>query len=264
MKLRCASLLVIFCALTASRAHATLIHSDVMGDTVWFTNIEESSPTGDPLPLYGQPATNGDELIFPTTGNFSANSLDGLGSDQTDGKLGMMIEAKAGFVLNSIFIEENGLVSLNGPFGGDAYAEVVGFAVVKIAEILNVPVNLPGFNVFFNVSPLSGQYQLSTIGGSSFSSGWTGFGNIPLPENTTKVNVTLNNNLYAATLGSGTRAFLDKKAFEMDVVTEKIPDLIPEPASGVLALAGGLLMLARVVRFERANRVATVPMPPRR
>lgn len=242
MKNISAVLIVTFCALVVSPVRAALMHPDVMGPTVWYRNIEESSPTNDPLPLYGQPVPNGDELLFPTTGNFSAGSLDGGPSDQTDGKLSLMIVAKPGYVINSFQIAENGLTNLNGPFGGDAYTEVNTFAVVKVAEIAGVPVNVPAFDVFLNTAPLGGQYQLSVIGGSSFSTGWNGNVDIALPQNTTKVNITLNNNLFAATLGAGTRAFIDKKSFEIGVDTS-----VPEPTTFLLAMAG-LLFGASICR----------------
>lgn len=250
MKYIYATLMATLCALIASQSRASLIHPNVMGATVSFTNIVESSPTGDPLPLYGQPSTNGDELLFPTTGNFSASSLDGVASDQTDGKLSLMIRAKPGFTLDSFHVAENGLTTLNAPFeDGDAYTEVVAFAVVKVAEIAGAPVNLPAFNVFLNIAPLGGQYLLSDIGGASYSTGWAGGADVGLPAKTTKVNLTLNNNLFATTLGSGTRAFIDKKSFEIDVDTRHP---IPEPASAALALAGGSLLFCWAVRFKQS------------
>jgi hypothetical protein len=252
MKFFSAALITILCALIAPRAHASIIYPDLMGTTVWFTGIEESSPSNDPLPLYGQPSANGNELLFPTTGSFSAASLDGVASDQTDGKLSLMIVAKEGNAINFFNITENGLTTLNAPFaqlGGDAYTEVNTFAVIKVAAIAGVPVNLPAFNVFLNEVPLGGQYLLSDIGGTSFASGWSGFVHVPLPDNTTKVNITLNNNLFAATLGSGTRAFIDKKAFEIDVDSDGMR--IPEPATLVLVVVG--LLVCGVLRKPGAS-----------
>ncbi len=239
--------ILLLSAVIISPVNAALIHPDVMGSTVWFRSIEESSPTGDPLPLYGQPSANGDELLFPTTGNFSANSLGGGLPDATDGKLTLMIVAKPGNVLDTLEFAENGLTTLNAPFGGDAFAEVVSFAVVKVAEIAGVPVNLPAVNFFFNINPLNGQYKLSVIGGSSYASGWTGAGHLLLPENTTKVNVALDNNLFASTLGGGTRAFIDKKFFEIDVDTH----LVPEPSTFLLVMLSVLFGAAVRKRMWR-------------
>lgn len=223
--------------LIAPVSQASLIHPDVMGATVTFKNIEESSPSSDPLPLYGQPGANGDELVFPTTGNFSASSLDGDPSDQTDGKLDLMIVSKPGFFLDNFTISESGLVLLDAPFGGDAFASVNAFGVVKVVEISGVPVNAPSFNIFLSASPLGGQYQLSVIGGSSYASGWQASALVGLPQNTTKVNLTLDNNLFASSSGQGTRAFIDKKAFEIDVETK-----VPEPHTLMLGFAGILAL----------------------
>lgn len=218
----------------APLAQASLIHPDVMGATVTFKNIEESSPSGDPLPLYGQPTANGNELIFPTTGSFAASSLDGSSSDQTDGKLNLMIVAKPGFFLDNFTITESGLALLDAPFDGDSYASVTSFGIAKVVEISGVPVNIPSINFFLSVSPLGGQYQLSVIGGSSFATGWQAGVLIGLPQNTTKINITLDNNLLASTtLDNGTRAFIDKKSFEIDVETT-----VPEPPTLLLGVAG--------------------------
>jgi len=229
--------------LPTASARASILYGDAMGATVWFRGIQESSPTGDPLPLYGAPAVNGDQLVFPTTGSFAAESLGGGAPDGTDGKLNIMIEAKPGFSLSSFEIEENGLVALNAPFGGDAFAEVLSFGVVKVLEIAGAPVDLPAISAFLAISPLGGQYQLSLIGGSSFASSWAGSTNVGLPESTTKLTLALDNSLFASTLGSGTRAFLDKKLFVLDVHSVGVP--VPEPAASLLgvmvALAVGLV-----------------------
>lgn len=219
---------------------ATIIHPNVSGATVNFTNISEGSPTGDPEPLYGQPSANVDTLVFPTTANFAASSLDGLASDQTDGKLTLTMEAKPGYKLTSLKIFEEGLTTLNSPFGGDAFAQVVGFAVVKVLEIDNVPVVSPAVQSFLTISPLGGQYLLSSIGGLSYTTGWTGTLSAPFPAGTTKAQISLNNNLFVASLGTGSRAFMDKKAFEIEIETE----LIPEPTTMMLGLlaAGGLTL----------------------
>jgi hypothetical protein len=235
------------CLVCATSARATTIHSNVSGATVNFTDISEGSPSGDPEPLYGQPSAVGDTLVFPTTSNFAASSLDGGASDQTDGKLTLTMEAKAGYTLTSLNISEGGLTTLNAPFGGDAFTQVVGFAVVKVLEIDNLPVVLPAVQSFMSFSPLGGQYLLSSIGGSSYATGWTGTLTSLFPAGTTKALVTLNNNLFAASLGNGTRAFIDKKAFEIDIETE----LVPEPTTVALGLfaAGGVALTSLRRRF---------------
>jgi PEP-CTERM motif len=242
MKYICAVSIIALCALIVSPASAALMHPDVMGATVTFKNIEESSPTGDPLPIYGQPSANGNQLVFPTTGSFAASSVDGGPSDQTDGKLTLMIVAKPGNFIDSFRISENGLTNLNRPFGGDAFTQANTLYVANVAEIFGAPVNPPAISEVLNPSPLNGQYQLSIIGGNSYSTGWSLDKVVPLPPGTTKVNISLNNNLFAATTGAGTRAFIDKKSFGIDVDTHNVP----EPATFALVIFG--VLVGAVVR----------------
>jgi hypothetical protein len=225
------------------------MHSDVSGATIDFVGISEGSPTGDPEPLYGQPVASGDNLIFPTTASFSASSLDGGPSDQTDGKLTFTMMAKSGYTISAFNYSEGGLTTLNAPFaGGDAFTQVVAFAAVKVLEVNNAPVSLPTIQSFMAVSPLGGQYLLSSIGGTSYATGWSGTLSVPLPAGTTKAIVTLNNNLFAATLGTGSRAFIDKKSFDIDIDT-----VVPEPSTVLLSAAA---MLAwSLGSFRRQARV---------
>ena len=248
-------LLVITCLLVAVPvAQATIIHSDVAGATVVFTGISEGSPTGDPEPLFGQPAAAGDTLVFPTTASFSASSLDGDASDQTDGKLNLMVRAKPGFALTGLSILESGLTELDAPFrGGDAFTRVSSLAVVKVVEIAGAPVSLTPSLTFLIFMPQN-QYQLSVLGVPTYSTGWSGSASIPLPLDTTKVLITLDNNLFAATLGPGTRAFIDKKTFEIDIDTDDlIPNDIPEPATFLLGL--GALVGLNISTFRRKGAI---------
>ena len=232
-----ASTLLVTLSFVVAQTHATIIHSDVSGTTIDFINISEGSPTGDSLPLYGQPVASGDNLVFPTTAGFAAASIDGTGSDQTDGKLSFTMVAKPGFTISAFNYNEGGVTTLNGPFmSGDAFTQVVAFASVKVLEINNSPVSLPTLQSFMAVSPSGGQYLLSDIGGTSYSTGWSGSLNLPLPAGTTRALVTLDNNLFATTQGDGTRAFIDKKSFDIDIDT-----VVPEPATvalGVMAMLG--------------------------
>ncbi len=235
-------LLAVF-MLGASAAQAALMHPDVMGTEVWFRGIEESSPTGDPLPLYGTPSVAGNTLDFPTTGNFSAMSIDGTGSDQTDGKLNLMVKAKQGFSLTKLSLSETGLTELDAPFGGDAFSRVNAFVVLNIVEVAGLPVNIPVITEFFSFLPSNQFLHSVDATGPSFSSAWTGSAMIDLPPDVTKVNITLDNNLFSTTTGAGTRSFIDKKDFQIDVDTEElIRNDIPEPSVFALAFCGLLGM----------------------
>ncbi len=215
-------------------ASASLIHSNVMGTSAFFTAITESSPTLDPLPLYDQPFAVGDELVFSPTGNFSANSVSGGPSDSTDGKLSLMITAKPGQFLDELKFSEVGLSILQAPFGGDAYTSVDALAVIQVVMINGQVVNLPASLHSFVFTPQNTFQHSIDATGPSLASAWVGALNVDLPALATKVLVTVDNILFAATTGTGTGALIDKKGFTISVVPDDEGN-IPEP--GTLALA---------------------------
>lgn len=219
-----ASTLLLALFVVVAPAQATIMHSDVSGTTVDFININEGSPTGDPLPLFGQPIASGDNLVFTPTANFAATSIDGTGSDQTDGKVSFTMVAKPGYSISAFNYTEGGFTNLNGPFsGGDAFTQVVAFAAIKVLEINNVPVVVPTIQSFMAVGPSGGEWQLSDIGGTSFNTGWSGSLNVPLPTGTTMALVTLNNSLFASTEGTGTGALIEKRAPSILMSTPSFP-----------------------------------------
>jgi hypothetical protein len=226
-------------------ATADIIHSDVTGASVWFTSIQEGSPTGDPLPLFGQPFAVVDELVFTPTSNFSAVSTSGGPANQTDGKLTVMIESKPGAYIDALNFEEIGLTILNAPFGGDAFTSVVAFAEIKVLKVDGLAVMASPSTHFFNFAPDSSFLHSADASGPSFATAWTGSLSVTLPDLITKVLVTVDNHLYAATVSAGTGALIDKKGFTIMVVPDgDVNPNVPEPSTtllGLLAL-GGLLM----------------------
>ena len=133
MKHTFAGLIIIFCALAASIANAAVMHPDVMGTTANFTNIEEDSPSGDPLPLFGPPSpAGGNSIDFNPTGNFSAHSTNG-GADVTDGRLAMMITAKPGHTLEILDFIETGLVTLLNIGADDPFAALTVRQLLRLA-----------------------------------------------------------------------------------------------------------------------------------
>jgi hypothetical protein len=228
----------------SSIASADIIHTDVSGTSVWFTNIKEGSPTGDALPLYDQPFSVQDVLVFAPTGGFSATSAGGGTPDQTDGKLSFIIEAKPGQVIGAVKVDESGVTRLTAPFGGDAFTSVFGYADIKILEIGGAVVNSPTTNHFFNFSP-SDSFLFSDVAtGPTYASSWQGSLSVTMPANVTKVLVSLDNILTASTMGAGTTALIDKKSFSVGVVP--VGPEIPEPGTFMLgAIAFGGVFLAR-------------------
>jgi hypothetical protein len=241
------SLVAVTClSISLPAARATIIHSNVSGATVNFTSISEGSPTGDPEPLFGQPFASGDNLVFPTTSSFTALSNGGGPVDQTSGKLSFIMTAKPGATISAFNYSEGGFTSLDDPFDqGDAFTKVVAFAAIKVLEINNSPVSLPAIQQFLSVSPSGGQYLLSSLGGSSYTTGWSGSMSVPLPAGTTKALVTLDNSLLASTIGTGTGAYIDKTTFAVDIDT-----VIPEPSTVLLGAAGMLAWSLGSVRRQ--------------
>jgi hypothetical protein len=70
---------------------------------------------------------------------------------------------------------------------------------------------------------------------------------VPFVYGATKVNLTVNNRLLAATGVVGSLSIIDKKDFDITVTTGEGPDRpggdIPEPATVVLMLCGASLAL---------------------
>lgn len=237
------ALSLVISGFSCSLATADIIHADVNGASVWFTNISEGSPTGDPLPLYGQPFANGDDLIFTPTANFSAVSTSGGPSNQTDGKLNVVIESKPGAFIDALNFEEFGLTILNAPFGGDAFTSVLAFAEIKILEVNDVAISVSPTSHFYNFAPDSSFLHSADATGPSFATPWIGTLSVTMPNLVTKLLLTIDNHLYAATVGVGTGALIDKKGFSISVTPGGDPN-IPEPstiAMGLVCLGGFLI-----------------------
>jgi hypothetical protein len=248
---RVSSLIVALLSLAclSSDSQALTFYPDVMGDTVWFRNISENTKSaGDPEPLYGMPTALVDTLDFnPNNYNFVASSNTNL-VDSTDGALSLMIEAKPGYVLDTVCLDESGLVNLF-TINGDPYASVTGLVELTINAVDNVllpPINLPGIMPAF--SPSGGTFLHSQDAGGvpQYSSAWQGSAKINLFDEldngqidyefgVTKVTLRIDNFLLAAAGGEGSQASIDKKEF---MITTETNPIIPEPATLGLALMG--------------------------
>lgn len=245
---RLLAIAVLSLAYLASESRATTFYPDVMGDTVWFRNISENTKSaGDPEPLYGMPTASVDTLDFnPNNYNFVASSNTNL-VDTTDGALSLMIEAKPGFVLDTISLNESGLVNLF-TVNGDPFASVTGLVAMTINAIDNMPwnpINLPGIVPTF--TPSDGNFLHSEDAvAPQFSSPWQGSANFNLFDElnsrqidyeygVTKVTLRIDNFLLAAAGGEGSLASIDKKEF---MITTETDPVIPEPATLGLAMMG--------------------------
>ncbi|NOY43404.1 MAG: PEP-CTERM sorting domain-containing protein [Planctomycetes bacterium] len=235
----------------ANSVFATTFYPDVMGTNVWFRDISENTQTiGDPEPLYGPPIAMGDVLDFnPNNYGFSASSNDGS-VDTTSGAVSLMIEAKPGFTLDTVGIDESGFVNLFTLGGGDPFASVTSLVELTISEIDGVavvPINLPG--VMLSFTPSGGDFQHSVdAAGPQYSSAWQGSADIDLfaeldnrlisyTQGVTKVSLRVDNFLLAAAGGVGSLASIDKNEFVISLGTGVINN-IPEPATFGLAVIG--------------------------
>lgn len=223
---------------TAQPSSADTNHMDVNATSVAFTAISEGSPTSDPLPLYNQPFANGDELVFTPTAGFSAGSNSGGPANQTDGKLYVTIEAKAGISIDAIDFTESGLTVLDAPVGGDAFTSVLAFAEITILEISGAPVFTPASTHFYSFAPDSSFLHSADAVGPSFTTQWLGQLSVTLPNDVTKLLVAVDNHLYAATVGVGTDALIEKTGFNISVTPDGT--LVPEPATPVLLCLGAI------------------------
>ncbi len=251
-------------AFLANGVFATTFYPDVMGTNVWFRNISENTQTaGDPEPLYGPPTAMGDVLDFnPNNYGFDASSNDGS-VDTTNGAVSLMIEAKPGFTLDTVGIDESGLVNLFTLGGGDPFASVTSLVELTIAEIDGaavVPINLPG--VMLSFTPSGGDFQHSVdAAGPQYSSAWQGSADIDLVaelnsrqisynQGVTKVSLRVDNFLLAAAGGVGSLASIDKNEFMISLGTASFNN-IPEPATFGLAVVG-ILAAMRMRRRQRS------------
>ena len=270
-----------FSMLIERPAHAALVHGDFYGTTVNYIGLEEDSSTGDPLPLFGRPTVlsgapvnpndpcvvctiPGNSLDFSPV-NFNAQSSNGTGGDQTDGRLSFMVVAHPNVAIKQISLSEAGDTSLSGLVGADALTKVTASGTLNINEVDGIGVALAPIQFAMDFvlkpsnAPTDAEWLLSVDGViagpfSSYATQWAGSvlldiealldaANVNFDLGATKVTINLDNSLIANTT-SGATAFIAKKEFGGLSVTVNPGGPggeIPEPASLALfgiALAG--------------------------
>ena len=236
-----ASLLIV-----SSIASATISYGDFSGLTVDFRNVEE-----DDQGLFGAPITVGDILYFSPT-DFKVATAGAGGFDNLDGTLQVLVDAKDGFDIDSLELEEFGDYYLNDNIGSGTIAtnvQVVASTFITILEVENnpiIPITENGLAVY---KPVGGIYDLINHGPGVYNFDemeWeaevkfdidailanAGYGP---NEKATLVQFSLDNKLYAYS-ENGTVAEIAKKGNYVVALT------VPEPATMVLLGLGGLLL----------------------
>lgn len=237
-----------------------MLYGDMMGTDIQFLTVTESSDHA--LPLYGPPNLIAPPApVFPcvlannctVNGNsltFSPQLFDAISvaqsplSETVDGQLTFMAVAKPGKSINLVNFQEGGALSVSGLTGttNDTQVDVSMVGFVNVIEIDGVgvnPVPIPVEAVFdFGVGG-NGTWRFVTEGAANGKL-WNGsdFINInqeltnrgiPFVKGATKVNVNIDNTLFAQSELTGS-ASIDKKRFFI------ITFNVPEPTTGVLAL----------------------------
>jgi hypothetical protein len=264
-------LLVLFASLIASNAaFATNLWPSYFGTSVSFTNIQETSTQGDAeLPpagagtcCFGSPTGAGDQLLFFPT-NFTATATGANASDTTGAQLQTLITATGpGATIDQIYLSEFGDLTLLGGAnaGTGVFASMAGFVTVLEVNGVGVTPTVISFNAqgpnpfgvtggFSPVDVGDGDYHRANYGpGTSIWNGQLVIDVAAIVANATKVQLSLDNDLYAYTAADGISAKIQKKVVDGPAI---IIGVVPEPGTALL-LGGGLLVMAIRARNRRA------------
>ena len=226
-------------------ALALTLYTDVSTPLWDFTGIQESSSYGDPEPLFDQPLGCGNQLVFFPP-NFAATSTGG-GVDATGSQLQLMITPNNPTdVIAGVNITEFGDTVLTGFLGTGAtgtFASMAGFlTVTETTSGPIAPVVIPWSGTFTPSNTLT----FPSNPGTTLWSGTVSIDVASVVPNATKVTLSYDNDLFAASEAT-TSAKIQKKVVDGPSV---IIEVIPEPAT--LALLG--LALAGLGSFRRGGR----------
>jgi PEP-CTERM motif len=232
-----ASLVVLAVLVFASRGTnaAPIFHGNFPGATIDYLGVQEESSSDPGAELFGPPTVAGDNMDFNPQA-FAASST-GLASDITDSNLQFMVKAHPGQAITGINFSEAGDTTLSG-LAGEAMTTVGAVITGEIVEVniggvlTPVSINLPQLVMGFNPKD---NFKLTVDGPGT--KGWTGAALLNLIGNgvVTKVNITLDNSLSAASL-AGASAFIQKKDADALVISTTTQPFVPEPGTAVIAM----------------------------
>lgn len=220
---------------------ASVNYGDKIAADVIYRQVSEDSIT-DPVPLFDNPATFGNALVF-TPVNFGATAQNG-GMDITDSTLTTTIEAKSGKSIQTINFSEAGDYSLIGVGTAATTAVVNATYFVRVVEVNGSPISPVQSNGSLSFSPSGGTYDLVNDPGAGII--WNGTVAIDVDAilaaasvqgRATKVLLSLDNQLIA-TSEQGTVSFIKKKTSDGVVIIVNVP----EPT--MLGLIGGVAITA--------------------
>ncbi len=228
-----------------------LPHNNVPGTNVDFLGVIESSGT-DAVPLFGQPTSTNDVLIFDLQ-SFRSFTSDG-GSDVTSGQLQLTIAAKDGFFIDEITITESGVAIVTGAPNGFGHAEMRAPVDYRVSEIDG---SLVARDTDFAPILFGGLEAFVLETNAAVSQPWTGIVPIDAADlaanggggNVTAVFLSISDVL--ATFGTGDAA---AEVFMNDFTIEVKTELIPEPATAVLMGIGLAGLLGYSCRRRRSGR----------
>lgn len=218
------SCVLLLCAIPDLGVADLIDHGSVVGDTVFFGDIQEISNTYDGA-VYGAPAGSGDTLSFTPFG-FSGFTDGGV--DFHEGRMSVNINANEGYLIQAIEIAEASSFFF---FGEDSMvmSNTLGVASAN-GEI-------------FSNSSSSEMHGDAFTGGNDFETIFS----VELPD-VESATFVLDSQVFAAALGEFDVASISKDALVVRVIT--VPTAgIPEPGmAGLFAIGALALVMARRVR----------------
>lgn len=206
-------------------------YGDRVGTNVEFISISESSSSigpgiGQVPELFGAPIVLGNSLIFQPK-LFEANKAGG-GVSLVDGQLSFGLQAKSGWLISGISIQEFGDYTLATPFLGGQ-----GFVASSLAAFLQTANQIDSQSVSLT--------DQSTTPFGKFGIPWGLDANLSVTPVGNGL-FTMNNTLVAASLSSTDAAFIKKKGVVISVMTTPIP----EPNFTGLFLWAAVLLATRI------------------
>lgn len=232
----------------AGQASALTAYPDYAGPGVTYTLMQEASSSGDPEPLFDAPTGVGDQLLFFPPA-FTASTAGAAGFDHTGSQFQARVTSNnLASVITSVNITEFGDAQIFGA-GGTAstgtFAALAGF--ITVLETTSGPIS-PVVIPFTGIFAPGSNLTYTTNFGVTIWSGTVSVNVAASVPNATKIQISLDNDLYAFS-EAGTTAKIQKKVVNGPAV---IIDVIPEPGTALL-IGSGLLILG--IR-ERRHRTA--------